>query len=160
MMNTPPKRHVSLAGAGKVQVVRSLELFWIAIGGAEQQIHAGLGCDWTAGDLRVLGGCAVGQLQRRIVAQKLFDRVRHELGSLAQQPHLLWMSQQRQHGVANQALGYTVADHEQEVHHGHRLARGEPVVWIRPLDHSGYHIVPWLGSAFLEQALETAHEEH
>ena len=100
-------------------------------------------------------------MDRRVVPQQLFHRVREKAGTLAQQLHLLRMAQQGQQAVADQVRGGLVANLEQHLQHD-VVAPCEcrAGVFASCVYEPGNHVVPGLGLALFDKLRKGVPEPH
>ena len=101
-MDAVAEGHVRVVGASEVEMVRLTEEVGIAVGGAQEDGDDLFLADAPAGDVALLGGDPVGQLDRAVVAQELLDGALDEPRVVLQAAPLGGVPQERHDGVADE----------------------------------------------------------
>ena len=100
--------------ARTVKAVGFGEFALVTVGRSQQQEHVLAGRNSAALQLYLLHGSSKNHLDRRIIAQDLFDQRRHERTVSPHLGQLLRMGEQAEHRIADQIRRRLVAGQQQQ----------------------------------------------
>jgi hypothetical protein len=126
-VNSGAESQVTVVPTADVQPVRIGELDRVAVGGGDQDEDLLTAPDELVAERDVLECQPSEGLDRRVVAEELFDRAPDQLGVLPQPTEFVGMAEERQHAVADEPDRRLVAGHEEQDAGGEQLVHAQPL---------------------------------
>ena len=148
---------VTIPSSGQVELVGSVDVVGVTVGGGQVDDDLGAGRDGGVTDLERLGGPAEGRVgDGRVVADELLDGAGPDVRVGPEPAELVGVGEQRHHGVADEAGGGVVTGDDELEDGGAQLLLGEPVVAVAGVDEGADQGVVGLVSLLVDQLLDGA----
>src|SRR5208282_2849197 len=139
-MDSLAKRQMVVGGARDIELVRVREMRGIAVRRRYHHEYARVRLQIGATEVDVVRYRADRRLYGPVVAQHLFDRIRHQFGLAAQRRDLVRIARQRQRPVADQIGGGLVAGQQQQQNELQQLARAQRFALFVRGDERAYQV--------------------